>query len=95
MDKRKRALLLALSAIIEDEANSRGENLTNVLKEKYGIDIHKISIDAVSLEDVVLEFRRNEFVDDLKLEDCSKKQQKKRWYVPRTIGRPCGKKGKR
>lgn len=95
MDKRKEVLLLALSALIEDEANSRKENLADVLKEKYGINVHETSIDAVSLEDVILELRRREFIDDLKLDDCSKQQQKKRWYVPRTIGKPCGKKGKR
>ena len=95
MDKRKRVALLALLSLIDDEANRKEENLTDVLKEKYGIDTCKTFIGAVSLEDVVLEFRRNEFVDDLKLDDCSKQQQKKRWYVPRTIGKPCGKKGKR
>jgi transposase len=95
MDKRKRVALLALLSLLDDEGNRKEENLTNVLKEKYGIDVLETSIDAVSLEDVVLEFKRNEFIDDFKLEKSSKQKQKKRWYVPRTIGRPCGKKGKR
>lgn len=94
MDKRKRVALLALLALLEDEANRKEENLTDVLREKYGIDVYETSIDAVSLEDVILEFKRNEFIDDFKLEESSKHQQKKRWYVPRTIGKPQKRKGR-
>lgn len=74
MDKRKRVSLLALLSLIDDEANRKEENLTDVLKEKYGIDTCKTFIGVVSLEDIILEFKRNEFIDDLKLDDCSKQQ---------------------
>lgn len=83
--------LAAMGVVCQDDELSK---VVDVLEKEYGITFYKLEVPPPDFKEVIKQMSEN--VDDVKIvfEPISKKQPKRKWNVPKKIGKPQKRKGR-
>ena len=93
MKNRLKMALVAMGVVCQDDELSEVV-VVDVLEKEYGITFYKPEVALSDIKDVIKQM--SESVDDVKIvfEPISKKQPRRRWNVPKKIGKPQKRKGR-
>lgn len=91
INNRLKMALAAMGVVCHDDEISE---VVDVLKKEYGITFYKLEVPPPDIKEVIKQM--SESVDDDKIlfEPISKKQPKRKWNVPKKIGKPQKRKGR-
>ena len=91
INNRLKMALAAMGVVCQDDELSE---VVDVLKKEYGITFYKLEVPPPDIKEVIKQM--SESVDDDKIlfEPISKKQPKRKWNVPKKIGKPQKRKGR-
>ena len=83
--------LAAMGVVCHDDEISK---VVDVLEKEYGITFYKLEVPPPDIKEVIKQM--SESADDVKIvfEPIAKKQPKRKWVVPKKIGKPQKRKGR-
>lgn len=86
-----KAALVAMGVVCQDDELSK---VVDVLKKEYGITFYKLEVPPPDIKELIKQMSESGDDDKIVFEPISKKQPKRKWNVPKKIGKPQKGKGR-